>query len=133
MASYTGQDGVLKLDGTAVAELRSFSIETTTETIEDTTMTDSSRTYRKGLEAFSGTADVFFDDTHHDDIAALNGGTTAVTLEAYPGGITAGYPRLFGNVIVTGYSITAALDGMVEASISFQGTGDLNFTGTSTG
>ena len=132
MATYTGQNGVLKLGGTAVAELRSFSIETTTETIEDTSMTDSSRTYKTGLEAFSGTADVFFDDTHHDDIASLNGGANAVALEAYPGGVTTGYPRLSGNVIITGYSMTAALDGMVEASISFQGTGDLNFTGTAT-
>lgn len=132
MATYTGQNGVLKLDGTAVAELRSFTIESTTETIEDTVMTDSARTYKTGLETFSGTADVFFDDAHHDDISALNGGAAAVSLEAFPGGTTTGYPRLNGNVIVTGYSVTAALDGMVEASISFQGTGDLTFTTTAT-
>ena len=132
MATYTGQNGVLKLDTVAVAELRSFSIETSTETIENTTMTDSSRTYVPGLETFSGTADVFFDDAHHDDIAALNGGAAAVALEAYPGGVTVGYPKLTGNIIVTGYSISSSLDGMVEASISFQGTGDLTWTGLAT-
>lgn len=132
MATYTGQNGVLKLDTVAVAELRSFSIETSTETIENTSMTDTSRTYVPGLETFSGTADVFFDDAHHDDIAALNGGAAAVALEAYPGGTTVGYPKLTGNIIVTGYSISSSLDGMVEASISFQGTGDLNFTGLAT-
>ncbi len=132
MATYTGQNGVLKLDNTAVAELRSFSIESSTETIENTVMTDSARTYVGGLETFSGTADVFFDDAHHDDITALNGSGAVVALEAYPGGVTVGNPKLTGNIIVTGYSISASLDGMVEASISFQGTGDLTWTGLAT-
>jgi len=45
-------------------------------------------------------------------------------LELYPSGLTTGV-KLSGNVIITGHSITSNHDGMVEASITFQGSGAL--------
>jgi len=144
MSVYTGQFGVLKVaDASAtlqsVAELRSFSIETTTETIENTTMGDNSRNYFAGLKSFSGTADIFYDDSQLEtsganDIPAFLGGVNQsgasprvdhVAFEAYPNGATSGNPKINGSIIITGYSITSSLDGMVEASISFTGTGDI--------
>jgi hypothetical protein len=35
-----------------------------------------------------------------------------------------------GNVIVTGYTVNSSFDGLVEASISFQGTGAAAFSTT---
>jgi predicted secreted protein len=32
-----------------------------------------------------------------------------------------------GNIIVTGYSVTGSFDGLVEASISFQGVGAITY------
>jgi predicted secreted protein len=148
MSVYTGQFGVLKVaDATgtlqSVAELRSFSIETTTETIENTTMGDNSRNYFAGLKSFSGTADIFYDNDQLEagasDIPAFLGGTGQggsaprqdhVAFEAYPNGTTTGEPKINGAIIITGYSITSSLDGMVEASISFTGTGDLTMNGS---
>ena len=152
MSVYTGQFGVLKVsDGTAlqsVAELRSFSIETTTETIENTTMGDSSRSYFAGLKSFSGTADIFYDAAQltagASDIPAFLGGinqaqtagvgrTDTVAFEAYPNGVVTGVtpenPKISGDIIITGYSISSSLDGMVEASISFTGSGDIILNG----
>jgi len=141
MSVYTGQFGVLKVGGTSVAELRSFSISTSTEVIENTTMGDNSRNYFAGLKSFEGTADIFYDNNQLEasdptEIPAFLGGTNQgaatppartdhVTFEAYPNGTTSGEPKINGSIIITGYNITSSLDGMVEASISFTGTGDL--------
>lgn len=130
MAVYTGQNGVIKVNGTAIAELRSFSLEHTVETIENTTMSAATvaRTYRKGLKTFSGTADVFYEDTHHTTITEMVAGADSgdvVTAIFYPGGETTGYPTLTGSILITGYNITSNIDNLIEASITFQGSGDL--------
>ena len=136
MATYTGNAGAIKIDEggtpTALAEVTGYSIESSTAAIDNTSMGDSSRTFTTGLESFSGTADVLYDDTHHATFTALRGGSGAgpVTLELFPNGTTSGERKISGEVIITGYSMTGSLDSMITASISFQGTGDLTMTGT---
>lgn len=136
MATYTGNAGQIKIDEggtpTALAEVTGYSIETSTTAIDNTSMGDTSRTFTTGLESFSGSADVLYDDGHHATFTALNGGSNAgpVTLEVFPNGTTSGERKISGEVIITGYSMSASLDGMITASITFQGTGDLTMTGT---
>lgn len=127
--TYNGQNGVVKYDvsgsATAVAEVRSFTIDQETATVESTVMGDNARSYLASLTQFSGTMDVFFRD---DDTAAnalfAGIGADAATLEVYPSGETTGI-KLSGEIIITGHSVTSNFDGMVEASVSFQGTGAL--------
>jgi len=47
----------------------------------------------------------------------------------YPEGQTAGTSDkiMSGDVIITGYTMNGTVDGMIEASISFQGTGALAY------
>lgn len=131
MASLTGNAGVISIGGASVAEVRSYSIEVTSDTIENTVMTDSSRQYVPGLSSFSGTADVYWDATHFStvDLDGLIQGTVGdptdvVTLIVYPSGSGANWT---GSIVLTGYSISASFDGMIEASVSFQGTGALTY------
>ena len=49
----------------------------------------------------------------------------SVTLALYPEGEAVGATFYSGTALVTGVSRTASFDGMVEASISVQGTGAL--------
>lgn len=132
MASLTGNAGVISIGGTNVAEVRSYSIEVTSDTIENTVMTDNSRQYVPGLSSFSGSADVYWDATHFStaDLDGLIQGTVGdatdvVALIVYPTGSGANWA---GNIVLTGYSISASFDGMIEASVSFQGTGALTYT-----
>ena len=139
MAIYTGQNGVIKInDGStlqAVAEVRGFSLETVTESIENTTMGDASRSYVSGLKSFSGSMDIFYEPTQLEtgasDIPAFLGATDPVAFELYPAGEDAptGKPKITGSMLITGYNITSSLDAMIEASISFQGSGDLVLNG----
>jgi predicted secreted protein len=124
MATHTGSEGSVRVGANAVAEVRSFSIEETADTIEDTTMGDASRTFKSSLKSFSGSVDVFWDETDTNGQVALTVGSE-ITFGIYPEGNTTGDTYLSGTAIVTGKTITASFDGMVEASITVQGSGAL--------
>ena len=127
MATHAGSEGTVKSGANAIAEIRSFSLEETADTIEDTTMGDASRTYLTGLKTFSGSVDVFWDETDTDGQVSFSVGSS-VTLAVYPEGDTAGDTYYSGTAIVTGRTITSSFDGMVEASFTLQGSGALTAT-----
>lgn len=128
MATHTGSEGTVKVGANAIAEIRSYSIEQTADTVEDTTMGDSYRTHKTTLKAWSGTVDVFWDETDTNGQVALTVGSE-VTANFYPEGSTTGDTYLTGTAIVTGKTVSASFDGMVESTITLQGTGTLT-TGT---
>jgi len=124
MATHKGSEGTVKVGANAVAEIRSFSIEESADTIETTTMGDTARTYTSSLTSWSGSLDVYWDETDTTGQGALVNGAE-VTLSIYPEGDTSGDTYYSGGAIVTGVSISSSFDGNVEASISVQGTGAL--------
>ena len=127
MATHKGSEGIVKVGSNSVAEIRSYSIEESADTLEDTSMGDSAKTYKASLTSFSGSLDVFWDETDTNGQGALSIGAE-VTLNFYPEGDTAGDTYYTGSAIVTGVSRTGAFDGLVEASISVQGNGALTET-----
>ena len=127
MATHKGSEGTVKVGANAVAEIKPYSIEESADTLEDTSMGDSARTYKSSLTNFSGSLDVFWDETDVDGQGALSIGSE-VTLNVYPEGDTAGDTYYTGSAIVTGVSRSASFDGLVEASISVQGNGALTPT-----
>ena len=124
MSSHKGSEGIVKVGSNAVAEIRSYSIEESADTLEDTSMGDSAKTYKASLTSFSGSLDVFWDETDTSGQGALSIGAE-VTLNVYPEGVASGDTYYTGSAIVTGVSRTASYDGLVEASISVQGNGAL--------
>lgn len=136
MATIRGHNGVLEFGTNAVANLTSYTLDTTQDTIETTKMGGTrSRTYTKGLMTFTGSADFQYDDTAPQEgtITELNIFTdtsNTATIKLYPegdGGAASGDIEITGSVIVTGYSITAAVDGIVTGSLTFQGTDALTY------
>lgn len=124
MATHTGSEGTVKVGSDVIAEIRSFSIEEQGDTLEDTTMGDTARTYKPSLTSFSGSVDVFWDET---DTAGQGALTVAaeVTINFYPEGDTSGDTYYTGAAIVTGRTINSSFDGLVEASLTLQGNGAL--------
>lgn len=127
MANHTGSEGTVKIGTAAIAEIRSFSVDTTADTIEDSTMGDSWRTYQSVLKSWSGSVDCYWDETDTTGQGALTAGAQ-VTLNLYPEGATTGDKYYTGTAIVTGITVTQSFDGMVETTFSFQGTGALTFS-----
>jgi predicted secreted protein len=127
MATHTGSEGTVKVGANAIAEIRSFSIEESADTLEDTTMGDTARTYKSSLTTYTGTVDVLWDETDTTGQGALTIGAS-VTLNLYPEGDTSGDTYYTGTAIVTGRTINSSFDGLVEMSISVQGNGALTQT-----
>lgn len=126
MATATGSSGVVKigLNGGSVAvvgEVRSFSIETSADTIEDSVVGDSARTYKAGLESSTVSIECYWDgaDAPQTDLD----GRVDVDFEIYPTGTGTGEKYYTGGGIVTSKSINTSFDGMVEASFSIQVSG----------
>jgi predicted secreted protein len=136
MATLTGNNGAVTIDGANVLAVRSFSIEMTADTIETTVMGKDVREYVKGLSSFSGSADVYFDASDFDTneakfnpTAGLVGASgVAVKLFIEENYSSSSDYAFTGNVIVTGYTVNSSFDGMVEGSISFQGTGAATYS-----
>ena len=84
---------------------------------------NSSRSYLSTLTQFTASVDVFFDETDTAQTALSVGST--VTLEVYPEGASTGDTFYSGSAIVTGFTRSASFDGLVEASVSLQGSGGL--------
>jgi len=124
MATHTGSEGTVHVGANAIAEIRSYSIEETSDTVEDTSMGDSFRTHKATLRSWTASVDVFWDETDTTGQVALVPGSE-VTINVYPEGNTSGDDYYTGTAIVTSKSVTASFDGMVEASVSLQGTGTL--------
>lgn len=140
MAILTGNNGVVKLDASVggsvatIAAVRNFSIELTRDTVETTTMGVDVRTYLNGLSSWSGSADIYFDPAAATGTIATHAvlnptsgtvGQGTLSVELYLND-TAG--KFSGEVIITGFTVNSSMDGMVEASISFQGSGACSYT-----
>jgi predicted secreted protein len=121
MATHTGSEGTIKIGSTVLGELRSYTLEQTSDTIEDTSMGDAVRTYKVGLKGSSGSASVFFDEADAGQLLCTVG--SSITLNLFPEGNQSGDKFYAVDAIVTGYNVSASFDGMVEAEITFQGTG----------
>ena len=128
MATHLGKEGTVQVGSNPIAEIRGFSIDETIDTVEDTSMGDSSKTYLASIKDFSGSVDVLYDETDTNGQTALSVGSS-VTLNFAPEGTTSGDVKLTGTAIVTGKSVSSSFDGLVESTITVQGTGGLT-TGT---
>ena len=124
MATHTGNEGSIKVGANAIAEVRSYSIEESGDTVEDTVMGDTYRTYKASLKTWTASADIFIDETDTTGQGALTVGSE-VALNVYFEGDGSGASYKTGTAIVTGSSLSASTDGMLEGSISLQGTGAL--------
>ena len=127
MATHKGSEGVVKVGSNTVAEVRDWSITISSDTVEDTTMGDSARTYKSSLTSASGSISAYWDETDTTGQGAMTAGSE-VTLNLYPEGDGAGDTYYTASVIITEEGASAAFDGMVEATYSFTANGAVTTT-----
>jgi|SRR5210317_1927669 hypothetical protein len=127
MATHKGSEGVVKVGSNTVAEVRDWSITITSDTVEDTTMGDSARTYKPSLTSATGSISAYWDETDATGQGAMTAGSE-VTLNLYPEGDGAGDTYYTASVIITEEGASASFDGMVEASYAFAANGAVTTT-----
>ena len=123
MAVHHGKEGEVVVDGSAVGELVSFTIETTGDVVESTKMSDAAKSFVAGRTSFSGTLEMHFDETDSPQTSLVAGASIAFIL--LPEGNASGDRSFSGTGIVTGMSVNNSMDAIVSRTVTFQGTGAL--------
>lgn len=131
MATVTGQTGVVKIgtgndNEAAVGEVRSFTLESSADTIEKTVMGDPDREYLAGQSSHTASIEAYWEKTDAGMLAMDSG--ASVFFEIHPTGTAAGELSYHGSGVVTSRNISASFDGMVEASFSIQVSGGVTET-----
>ena len=124
MATHFGKEGVVTAGGTGIGELTGYTLETTSDVVEDTQLSDSTKSFVSGRTSFSGTLEMSYDETDSPQ-QTLTAGTTIAFILA-PEGNASGDETFTGSGIVTGMSVNVTLDGITTRSVTFQGTGTLS-------
>ena len=124
MATHTGSSGVVKVGTNTIAEVRSFTLDTTAELLEDTTLTDTSKTFQVGKKGATASVECFWDETDTNGQIAIAEGSS-VALNLYPEGADSGDYYFGGTWLVTANSTSTPTDGMIEATFSATLTGAL--------
>ena len=119
-----GQDGIVKAGDNVVAEVKSFSVEESADTIDTTTMGDQYKKFRAGKTSWSGSIEAYWDETDSTGQGAFSIGSN-VELKLYPEGDDTGKTEYSGTAYITGITKQTAQDGVAEISFSFQGSGAL--------
>lgn len=124
MTTHAGSEGKVFIGSDQVAEIKSWSLEVNSDTVDTSIIGTSWRKNQATIKSWSGSFEGFWDETDTDGQGALAVGGT-VTLNMYPEGDDSGDTYWTGDAIITSISYNASFDGIVEASFSFTGTGAL--------
>ena len=123
MATHHGKEGVVTVGGTGVGELTGFTLETTEDVVEDTALTDATKSFLAGRTSFSGTLEMNFDETDTPQTNLVVGASLAFIL--LPEGNASGDRSFAGTGVVTGMSVTNSMEAVISRNVTFQGTGAL--------
>ena len=123
MATHHGKEGVVTVGGTAIGNVTGFSIDTTHDVVEDTSLEDSSKTFKAGRGTFTASIDMNYNEENTQQESLTSG--SSLSFVFLPEGNTSGDQSFSGTGIVTSTSITVGLDGMTTRTVALQGNGAL--------
>ena len=123
MAVSSGNNGVLQLAATAIAELSTWTLEQTADQPDHTVMNDPARRFTSTTTSWTASIEGWYDITDLGQAELVNGAQVAVTL--YPAGDNSTEREWTGTANVATISSSAAVDDIVTFSATLQGTGAL--------
>lgn len=123
MANHTGNEGQVKIGGSAVGELQSWSVDETVETADDTVIGDAWMTHKTIAKAWTGSCKGLWDETDAAQVAAAVGASVAAAF--YPEGTGSGATYCSGTATVEKVTRSGARAGLVEFDLTLKGNGAL--------
>ena len=123
MGTHHGKEGVVTVGGTAIGNVTGFTIDTTHDVVEDTSLDATSKTFKAGRGTFTASIDMNYDETSTQQASLLQG--SSLSFVFLPEGNDSGDESFTGTGIVTGMSVGVTLDGMTTRTVSLQGNGAL--------
>ncbi len=123
MATHHGKEGVVTVGGTAIGNVTGFTLDTTHDVVEDTSLGDSNKSFLAGRGTFTASIDMNYDETNTQQASLLQG--SSLSFVFLPEGNSSGDESFSGTGIVTGMSVGVPLDGVITRTVSIQGTGGI--------
>ena len=123
MATHHGKEGVVTIGGTTLGNATGFTVDTTHDTVEDTALGDSMKSFLVGRGTYTASIDMNFDETDTGQTTMVQG--AELTFAFLPEGNESGDRKFSGSGIVTGMSVSVSLDGVITRTVTGQGTGGL--------
>jgi len=129
---YTGKDGIIQVGGTDQLKVTAWSFQAEMDMLECTTLGDDDRNYVPGIRSFSGSATLLYyqDDANRNDAASLikqvvATGTPSTTPVSMKLRLRDGsnYKDIGFNAFISSVNYAANVGEIVNAQISFRGTG----------
>lgn len=125
MANHHGSEGVVRIGANTVLEVTSFSFTETAEYAEDTTLSDTNKTYNvTAIKSWNGTVTCFWDEESNSYQGGFSPGAN-VSLVLAPEGIDTGDTRYSGNALVTEITRNVQRGAITEITFNFIGNGAL--------
>jgi hypothetical protein len=134
MAVHEGKYAIVQIDvsgtPTQFGEVRSYTLEITSNTIDVSTIGTDWKSYLRGQRGWSGTIECFYDPTDpaQAELESLVDAGSTIKLTFLDLGEGSGKPAKSGDAVVTGVTTTVTSEDAIGLSISFQGTGPLTTT-----
>jgi|GEM_PF-253507 len=123
MAVYLGLEGIIKIRNQTVAEVRSWTLNTAAELVDASCLGDSWKVHYPTIKSWHGSLSCFWDDTDPLQQALTVG--ESIELILYPAGDGDQHASFSGTAFITARDYTGSHNGLVEATITFQGSGAL--------
>lgn len=134
---FTGRDGRMLLGSTQLAKVTNWSIESSVELLETTTLGDNLRDFTPGIQSFSGTATLLYYKDAAGNVEASS--LLQKLLRTGTGGVTSSdqvtlrlrlmdgttFREITFNAYITSAALSASVGEIVSAEISFQVNGAL--------
>ncbi len=124
MANHKGSEGIVQIGSNTIAELLDYSIDETGDTIEDSELSDTAKTFQSDMTSWTGSINAHWDETDTTAQGAMVIGAS-ITVTFLPEGNVTGDVSRVGTAIVTGKGMAGSKGSMVTQSFSLQGTGAL--------
>ena len=123
MATHHGKEGVVTIGGTTLGNATGFTVDTTHDVVEDTSLEDSNKSFLAGRGTFTASIDMNYDETNTQQASLLQG--SSLSFVFLPEGNDSGDESFSGSGIVTAMSVGVTLDGVTTRTVSLQGTGGI--------
>ena len=124
MANHTGVDGIVQVGGNTVAEIKSFSLEESANTIDNSNLNSTATSFVAGKTSWTASIECQWDETDTTGQGAMSIGST-ISVTFLPEGNTTGDTSYSGSAVITGVSKSIAEDAIITQSFTLQGSGAL--------
>ena len=123
MAIYSGKDGRLEFDNVKVGRIRSWSLQSTFDTLDVTDLGDDARSYTPGLKGATGSASLIYHDDNAEIRTILDNCLTTGTPSTATFELMWGAKKIQFSAYVNSATITCSTGEVMSADINYTMTG----------